>query len=134
MKNIILFLSVIFFISCSDNDTDSEVLNLSSLYGTWQFIGADYGTDIDDFYPNGYTYTFHQDGTFNSDIFDNCSGGTYVLDNNQIILIFDCNGLINSYTNNYLLSDGYLFLSPENSLCIEGCSSKFQKISDLNNQ
>ncbi|MBI6117261.1 hypothetical protein [Salegentibacter maritimus] len=142
MKNIILLISLATtIISCSQNDEDDPIEE--TIYGTWKLIETYNGSGannsqwktIDD----GYIYTFKKDNTFSSNRFNECSEGTFEINDSNLILKFNCiefnTGIEPSpgvFIENYAFGENYLFLTPTYLNCDEGCSNKFEKIK-LNN-
>ena len=137
MKNMILILSMFFFITgCSEKETKQQE---TSIYGTWQLVNS---YVVDGFsgswisVNNGFTIMLKRDNTFSSTKYQECSEGSYFLDlsSEKIILEYNCanfNPCENSSSKcveRFEFDGKLLKLIPEYSACIEGCGEKFKKI------
>ena len=104
MKNIILILSIFFFItSCSEEKTKQQE---DSIYGTWQLTKRHHVLPSSiQIIENGEIITFTTDGSFNSNSYS-CEGSYDIIDDSIIEVSFQCRDEISfSYTreNNYLI-------------------------------
>ncbi|WP_158640509.1 lipocalin family protein [Anseongella ginsenosidimutans] len=110
-----------------------------SLLGTWILVEtkvSDGGSfaqwmAVDD----AYTYTFKKDGSFASSKFSDCVTGTYTITGDQLILTYSCerlSGGIQSpqggFVENFLLIGEFLILTPQYTVCYEGCGNKFLRV------
>lgn len=127
-------------ISCSDDDNRK---NETSVIGTWKLVEVNSSFPFYQWYPveNGYTYTFETDGTFTSNLFSECTYGTYILSETDgtLSLIYDCEEFTEggwygdtfvegTFIENYVFSGQYLIFTPTYYCGDEGCSYKFKKI------
>jgi hypothetical protein len=133
----ILSLLTIAIIGCSSDDEKIEAEQ--SIIGTWKLIevyldpgdGSGNWSSVE----NGYTYNFLANGQFTSTRFSECSTGNYVIDSNQLTLVFDCDGFTTgieepegTFIENYTFESNTIILVPNYILCIEGCGWKFEKV------
>ena len=85
---------------------------------------------------NAYKYTFHEDGTFISTRFSQCTTGNYHIENEEIFLEFDCSNNrmkgITSSSSTFIEEFNYegmnVIFIPINSTCDQGCKLKFKPI------
>src|SRR5688572_5979568 len=123
MRNIVFYLFLISILCACDDEVDETtsvvfvpINDVGELVGKWKLVEASHSigdakqhwTSIED----GYTYEFNKDGTFSSNRFKACTGVNYTVSGSSIILEFSCDGKEISYTENAVMSDGNLFLSP----------------------
>jgi len=134
----ILILSMLLsFTNCNSDNGAKEQDN--SIIGIWKLIetyGSDGGsnplwTPVD----NGYTYTFHENGSFTSDRFSECSEGNYSISGNTLTLDYGCDGFTAGieipegiFVEKYIFKNENMILSPSYMNCDEGCEYKFKKI------
>lgn len=111
----------------------------SVIVGKWKnteaFIsagGPQYWVDVE----NGEYIEFFENGTFSSNRFTECIIGKFSIEENKLLLEYNCNGF-NAESENeegfitYKLefySDYFILTPTSGPICIEGCSYKFQKI------
>ncbi|WP_217900268.1 lipocalin family protein [Lutibacter agarilyticus] len=138
-KKIILGLSIIFTILLIGCDNDDSNDNEKSIVGTWQLI--EIYSDIGDgkgkwnSIENGYKYEFDSENRFTSDRFSECQSGTYTLNENELILDYDCDGFTagietpeGTFVERITFESDKLIINPTYLMCVEGCEWKFQKI------
>jgi hypothetical protein len=138
MRNIALcFFVISFFCACGEADEPTSVVfqpitDVGELLGKWKLVessqsigdGKQHWTSVE----NGYTYQLNEDGTFSSDRFKACTALKYSLSGSSLVLEFECDGETIEYTENAVMADGNLFLSPVAPIiCIEGCSYRFER-------
>lgn len=130
-----LIMACLTFLGC---EKEAKRLNTTELLGTWQLIEAD--SDLTDGKTPAmteiYNITFNSDSTFTSGRYESCKKGTFsVIDDQRLLFKYDCPEKQNLLGNGeqieiFKFNDGYLYLTPTYLNCIEGCNSKFRKISD----
>ncbi len=140
MKNTLKLgiISLLFVSIFGCNSNDEELNESESIIGTWQFVETYQSTGgIGTWNPveNGYKYTFLENGNFSSNRFDECINGTYLIESNELTLIFGCNGFTagieapeGTFIEEINFESGYLFINPTYIFCVEGCDNKFKKI------
>ena len=84
---------------------------------------------------NGYTYSFHQDGSFTSNRFSECTHGTYTLEANLLKLDFGCTDFTSgiespkgTFIEEINFEKEFVILIPTYLTCFEGCKYKFEKL------
>lgn len=131
-------ISLLFFIACDKTD-EPIVADESLIAGKWKnteaYIsagGPHYWINVE----NGAEIEFFESGTFSSNRFTECTNGDFSIVENELLLEYSCDGF-NSVAENdeglitYKLEfySNYFILTPTSGpICIEGCSSKFQRI------
>ncbi|MDE0470544.1 MAG: hypothetical protein OXH57_01275, partial [Ekhidna sp.] len=144
MKNMILILSMLFFvIGCNEEKVNEQQEN--SIYGTWQLKEQWLGNVGDvsvnwTSVSNGYTMSLMKNNSFSSTEFTVCqnsvNNGNLTLSQNESInlieISFQCDSRSNQLTRTYVYSfeNKYLVLSPYSNPCDEGCSFKYKKTAD----
>ncbi len=109
-----------------------------NLLGLWQleatFFGLSNGNQWNAI-ENGYIYQFKEDETFYSNKFSECSTGDYILTNNTLTLVYNCEDFSTAlgdppatFVEYYNFEDGFLLLSPAYLNCDEGCLYKFKRL------
>ncbi len=131
----IYLFAFVFLLSCSKDEAKNE----NTLIGTWQLVE----TIIIDQELNpvwvpveaGYTYTFYENGRFNSSRFIECSTGNYSTGSGLLILNYDCEGFTTeiespagTFKEMLKFESDQMILTPTYLSCIEGCGYKFAKI------
>ena len=138
MRNIALcFFLISFSCECEEADEPTSIVfqpinDVGELLGKWKLVDSSYsigeGTQHWNSVEHGYTYQFNGDGTFSSNRFKACTGVKYSMSGSNLVLEFECDGESIEYTENAVMSDGNLFLSPVAPIiCIEGCSYRFER-------
>lgn len=138
MKNVCyLFSILLLFITCDKTSDKPISANATLIEGIWiqneAFIsegGPQYWFDVD----NGEEIEFNDDGTFTSNRFTECITGNFSLEENNLFLKYDCDGFETQSENedgfityDLELFSNYFILTPTSgSICIEGCSYKYQ--------
>ncbi len=126
-----------FFIACDKKMDGPLTANKSLIVGKWKqtkaYIssgGPQYWVDTE----NGEEIEFFENGTFSSDRFTECIAGNFSIEENKLLLEYNCIGF-NTESEN---EDGfitykleffldYFILTPTSGpVCIEGCSYKYQ--------
>ena len=130
MKSLILIFSMFLSLSNCSND-DTRTLE-TKIVGTWKLVEV-YGSDggsSPQWTPvnNGYTYTFSNGNNINSNRFT-CNGN-YQVNSNEVTISFNCNDSQFNQSYNYSFDNGYLILTSNLLYCDEGCSEKYQKITE----
>ncbi|SRR6056297_1444577 len=135
-KLVYLSILVFGFFSCSLDDGDKSVD--SELIGKWKmteaFIssgGPQYWVDIE----NGEEFEFFANGLFSSNQFSECTVGIYSVQQNKLMLKYNCDGFESKAENmdgfiTYDLkfeADAFIATPTSGPICIEGCSYKYQK-------
>lgn len=111
----------------------------ASLLGTWILVEtkvSDGGSPAEWMaVDEGYTYTFKKEGSFASSKFNDCVTGTYTITDDQLILNYSCerlSGGIQSpqggFVENFLLIGEFLILTPQYTVCYEGCGEKLLRV------
>ncbi|MEP5340080.1 MAG: hypothetical protein ABJL44_11770 [Algibacter sp.] len=141
MKKILIFgitlLLVMLFFSCDTKDKidipfDNEVIGKWKLFESYISSGGpQYLVDVE----NGEEFVFFQDGSFSSDRFSDCTDGDFLIQSENLILKYDCDGVnIGSensngeITYNVTFESDFLILIPTSVICIEGCSYRYKRI------
>lgn len=142
MKKMILILTLLSLLACSDDESKAE--HEVSLFGTWQLVERFDGGSLkpNQSIENGYTIAFYQTGNVRTNhptigcpvdyafLEGNYSQGTDG-EFSTLSLVLDCDNddlNINYY---YSFDDQFLLLSLSESTCFEGCYDKFEKIAEL---
>jgi hypothetical protein len=126
-----LILLSLLILSCSDNETEVIYSRDGTITGNWKVIQvfvpdipAGAWGDITD----NITYTFNADLTFSTNLYQECTTGTYSMANEELILDFDCPDFtagIESppgvFKEAIRFENGFLYFRPTYLLCIEGC-------------
>lgn len=140
-------IAFIMFGSCSaSNDNDNRIItevdfeSPSFLIGKWKVVGSYLSAGGPQYYvevEDGETLDFATDGSFNSSEFSECSQGTYSIDGKELTLDYNCEAFNKKFPDLsgkfiYSISNEttFLLLSPVSLRCIEGCSTKYKKISN----
>jgi len=112
--------------------------NESLMVGKWKqtkaYIssgGPQYWVDTE----NGVEIEFFKNGTFSSDRFSECISGNFSIEENKLLLKYNCLGFNTDVENeegfityNLEFFSDYFILTPTSGpICIEGCSYKYQK-------
>lgn len=140
-----IVIAVILFGSCTPLHDDGVVTetdfeNHSFLVGKWKMVGSYQSNGGPQYYSpvsNGKIVEFTSKGTFTSSEFPECKEGTYVVDDNELTLNYHCENFDKQFPDlngKFVFSisneSAFLLLSPISIRCIEGCSTKYQKVSD----
>ena len=133
-----LIISLLFFVACDKTINKPTSADKSLMVGKWiqtkAYIssgGSQYWTDTE----NGEEIEFFENGTFSSDRFTECVKGNFSIEENKLLLEYNCiefnteleneEGFI---TYNLEFFSDYFILTPTSGpVCIEGCSYKYQK-------
>ncbi len=132
-----LILFVLF--ACSDED-DVLKPRASSIIGSWKLTeayisagGPQYWVAVEE----GEEIQFMSNGIFVSSSYDTCEGGTYVLELDNLILNYACDSptdpvedIPEEITYTITFESDYVLLIPTSTVCIEGCTYKYEKITD----
>lgn len=129
-------LIVLLFVSCSDNNDNSETFDLTPILGKWQYV------EYLNFEPpgpylidNGPIIELKSDGTFISPEVPNFPNGTFSVSSDSIITF---TAQLNSET--YIKKQKISFnsetemildydLSPPDQIgCVEGCAERYSKV------
>jgi len=128
---------LLFFIACNETLDEPIPANESLVAGKWKqteaYIssgGPQYWVNVD----NGEEIEFFNDGTFSSNRFTECTVGNFSIEENKLLLEYNCNGFNTQSENEegfitYELEfySNYFILTPTSGpICIEGCSYKYQ--------
>lgn len=80
---------------------------------------------------------FFSNGIFSSNKYFACTSGNFSIELHKLILNYDCKGFTTGLENSegaityeVTFEANYFFLTPTSVICIEGCSYKYEKISD----
>ena len=148
MKNMILTLVMLFFVTGCNEEEPKQQLDTASIYGTWQLVEKYDGGSLQPKQPveNGYLLSFDTLGkviTTDWLICDRPSGswlyGRYSIqevDNQEsVIFEFFCpklNKIIPDIERYIYFKYDSLILTPTNRVnsCDEGCAEKFKKIAE----
>lgn len=122
--------------ACSSDDSLSHTEK--NVLGTWELVAVYYtpGSSTEwKAVEKGYQYSFLNNGTFNSNRFDQCTTGKYWITDDELILDFGC---IEFYTGieapagtfiEEISFDGeYIILTPTYISCFAGCAYKFKRM------
>ena len=134
------FLFTIILFSCNSSNSNIELDSENPIFGNWKLVeafissgGPQYWVTID----NGEEFKFSQSGTFTSTKYQECSGGSFSTELNELILRYNCSGFTTGIENSegnvtyeMTFESNNLILIPTSAICIEGCSYKFKKISN----
>ncbi len=128
---------LLFCIACDKSMDEPISADESLIIGKWKqteaYIssgGPQYWVDSE----NGEEIEFFEDGIFSSNRFTECSIGSFLIEENKLILEYNCNefntGLENEegfITYKLEFYSDYFILTPTSGpICIEGCSYKYQ--------
>ena len=134
-----LIATLLFCIACDETMDEPITADESLIVGKWKqteaYIsagGPQYWVDVE----NGEEIEFFKNGTFSSDRFIECSVGNFSIEENKLLLEYNCMGFSTQSENEegfitYELEFhmNYFILTPTSGpICIEGCSYKYQKI------
>ncbi len=138
-------IAIILFGSCTQHNDDDIVTeidfeNHSYIVGKWKMVGYYQSNGGPQYYSpvsNGKVIEFTTSGTFRSSEFPQCKEGTYVVDEDELTLTFHCESFDKEFPDlngKFVFSisnkSDFLLLSPISIRCIEGCSSKYQKLNN----
>jgi hypothetical protein len=128
---------LLLFLACNETMDEPIPANESLLEGKWKqteaYIssgGPQYWIDVE----NGEEIEFFNNATFSSNRFTECALGNFSIEENKLLLEYNCTGF-NSQSENeegfitYELEfySNYFILTPTSGpICIEGCSYKYQ--------
>jgi len=140
MREIALILAIsLFTFNCTQNNNNFKNSEDKKLFGTWKLVevysntGADSG--VWNTVENGYTYTFLSNSQFSSERFLECENGMFSLENNELILDFECDDFTagiespqGTFVEEITFESNSFILIPTYLNCIEGCGWKFMKI------
>ncbi len=152
MKNIIKFgitsLLIILLFGCENNDgkisndeIDSRGIDSENpIIGNWKLVEASISSGGPQYLvavENGEEFNFLSTGIFISNRSSECTSGIFSIESNELILKYDCDGFITGVENpegaiTYTITyeSNYLILIPTSVICTEGCSYKYEKITD----
>ena len=129
--------TLIFFIACDKTTDEPIIADESLIIGKWKeteaYIsagGPQYWVDVE----NGEEIEFFENGTFSSDRFTECITGNFSIEQNELLLKYNCSGFNTELENEegfitYKLefySDYFVLTPTSGPICIEGCSYKYQ--------
>ena len=92
--------------------------------------GPKYWGDVE----NGEVIEFFENGTFSSDRFIECITGNFLMEENKLLIEYNCIGFNTDFENEEGLitfklefySDYFILTPTSGQICIEGCSYKYQ--------
>jgi hypothetical protein len=131
--------TLLFFIACDKTTEEPIPAEASLIAGKWKqtnaYIssgGPQYWVDND----NGEEIVFFENGTFSSNRFTDCMTGNFSIEEDNLLLEYNCTGFIPDAQNKEgfitykpeLFSDYFILTPTSGPICIEGCSYKYQKI------
>lgn len=134
----ILLSGCFFMLSCSTEDEDFP-FSSDMLIGKWKYTeayisagGPHYWVSVD----GGEEIEFFINGTFISNRFSDCSSGTYLIDDGNLSLKYECSGFVSGAENeNGFItsrlegkSSYFLLTATSGPICIEGCKSKYVRL------
>jgi len=142
MNRLFLILPILIFSVFNSCDKEDDLKGFDQdafpIEGTWKLTaayisagGPQYWTDVKD----GEVLNFLSNGSFSSDKFEECSTGSYSVEDGNLILEYDCDGFESGTENGegqitFKIDYGKnaILLTPTSILCIEGCSYKYVKV------
>ena len=132
MKTLI-FLSLVFFSisSCSKNEANDSIPQLSSLFGKWKLIEIKYndGGSSPNWstVQNGFIITLNTSSTYITTEYSECNTGSFNFQNSIITYTNSCGNLTipNKYKVISVTKDELII---SNVNCIEECTQKLKKI------
>lgn len=132
MKYTLILLLSVFTMGCNLSDDILFEETPDTLTGQWVLVETSFSAGAELQYnevKDGGYYRFQPDGTFTSVQLDGCGRGTYQLDENRLVLAYDCdpNDSPNPFIFEIIFKENYFILSPLSIACIEGCPSKYKK-------
>lgn len=140
LKFSIFFLLSLTFAACSNDDNRDLPKSNDSIVGDWQLTealissgGEQEWVTIED----GAYYQFNENGDFTSNHFSECATGEYSLESGLLSLNYTCENFQSQNENedgiisyNVDLEKGEMLLNPQSFICTEGCTYKFQRVSN----
>lgn len=82
---VLLFATMVLFVSCSKDDVDDITLTKEQIVGTWDVVWAEQDGESTDI-PKGYIYMkINEDGSYKTTMFNDYYIGTYKIEGNTII-------------------------------------------------
>jgi hypothetical protein len=138
-SNYYLIPTLLFFIACNKTVDEPITPDESLMVGKWRqteaYIssgGPQYWVDTE----HGEEIEFFENGTFSSDRFSECTTGIFSIEEDKLLLEYNCSGFDTEAENdegiityNLELFSDYFILTPTSGpICIEGCSYKYQTI------
>ena len=82
---VLLFATMVLFVSCSKDDGDDITLTKEQIVGTWDVVWAEQDGESTDI-PKGYIYMkINGDGSYKTTMFNDYYIGTYKIEGNTII-------------------------------------------------
>ncbi|ULC60292.1 hypothetical protein MBM09_04705 [Flaviramulus sp. BrNp1-15] len=138
MKFKLYLIGFLLFFNACDKTDEPIFVDENLIAGKWVLTeayisagGPQYWIDID----NGEEIEFFENGTFSSNKFSECITGNFSIVENKLLLKYNCIGFTSNAENEdgfitYKLeffSDYFILTPTSGAICIEGCSSKYQK-------
>jgi hypothetical protein len=132
-----LIIYLLVFIACDNTMNEPFTANESLMIGKWKQTKASISSGGPQYWvdtKNGEEIEFFKNGTFSSDRFTECIAGNFSIEENELVLEYNCiefntaseneEGFI---TYNLEFFSDYFFLTPTSGpICMEGCSYKYQ--------
>lgn len=135
MKRYFLLLLLIWFSSCiSENLEEVIPFNASKISGDWEVISETYsigGPEIITPIDNGGIYSFRQNSIFTFQYEDDTSlnfSGTYNFKEDLLALSYFLDEIKIERNLKVIFEDNQVVFIPWEPTCIEGCSTRLQKI------
>lgn len=135
----IILLTFLSLLACSEDE--NKVEQEPSIYGIWQLsqsfivdgVEGDW-VEVED----GYTYEIKPNGHFNSSKFEECSDGTFEINDTTITLNYSCENFSTGIENppgvfsyEFSITNSILEIQPTYIGCFEGCGFRFKKIAEI---
>lgn len=136
MKNMFfLLILIIFSTGCSEDESKQQDKLLQARWQLFEtFTHPPSGNGWDEV-ENGHIITINTDNSFISNQFQDCNSGNVVFSENEIQLIYDCEGFTanfeapeGTFKYSYLLIENVLELTPLNFNCFEGCKYRLTRL------
>ena len=137
MKSIIISaLTIFLFIGCEEETVEQ---NETSIYGTWQLVEAWVVDGVDGKWVSveeGYLYELKPSKAFESTRYEECKTGTFQIENDSLIFIYDCPQFNPCEKGNSRCVEKFekkgdiIVMTPTYQNCAEGCGRKFKKVAD----
>ena len=140
MKSRYYFITaLLFFIACDKTEDEPITPDESLMVGKWKLAeayissgGPQYWVDTE----NGEEIEFFENGTFSSDRFTECTTGNFSIEEDKLLLEYNCTGFDAESEDEEgfityrleLFSDYFIITPTSGPICIEGCSYKYQSI------
>jgi hypothetical protein len=129
---------LLFFIACDNTMNEPITPDESLMIGKWKQTAAYISSGGPQYWinvENGEEIEFFENETFSSNRFTDCLSGDFSIEDNKLLLKYNCIGFNPESANEEgfitfeleFFSNYYILTPTSGPICIEGCSYKYQK-------